>query len=231
MAGVQTKKRIIIPVIAVLMAALISLVWAGITYGWFEAVKETPGEVKFGSSDAYATVTFVDAQGDHTLSTNDSYYYEKGSSFEVDLFDKGAENYFSKMRVTVNFQGTTESCLRVQFIEQWKGPDGKIMRRPITSMGVNTGLWINLWLTESTFYYWDASAGADGWRVSSPVTVKEVGDKELSLPDLLSFPLITSGAGFNEQAPGTTLRLGIKVQSVQFNRYQEIWGIDAYPTR
>ena len=239
MTGFRIKKRIIIPVAAVLMATFIMLVWVGVSYGWFDAVRDTPPEtVRFGSVEAYATVNFVNGSGqtEHTLSTGDAYYYAAESSFGVDLFNTGAENYFGKMRINITFRGTIESCIRVVFTEEWKNAAGQIVRQPLTlygadgsgvgdNSGINGSLWIDLRRSNSIFYYSDISDPVSGWRISGP-KVNEYGNQASR-----SLPLITKGAVFSEPMAGTTLRIGIKVESVQFNRYQEIWGLDSYPTR
>ena len=242
MAGVQTKKRIIIPAVAVLMAALISLVWGGVTYGWFDAVRDTPPEtVNFGNSEAYAIVTFVDEYNqEHTLSTtdvdedNELIYNPADSSFSVDLFTPTALNYFGKMRMRVFFRGTTETCIRVIYTEEWKDASGKIMRQALTpygadgsgvgdNSGINSSLWIDLRRNDSIFYYSDISDPVNGWRISSPKVGGVVQQRSL--------PIITKGPVFTEPLAGVTMRIGIRVESVQFNRYREIWGITSYPTR
>ncbi len=223
MAGIRIKKKILIPVCAALMAALALVLWAGVTYGWFESKRETPGTVSFGSSDAYGTVSFRagDGAAAHTLAHSDAYYNNNKYSFQAELVTKSASNYLGHMRLTVYFRGTEETCLRVRIVEEWKDALGRKKRMPLTTMAYDNTKWIDNRKEDNAFYYSDVGNAADGWRI-----------KNANTTDVTELRLVTGDPViYSPLAAGTVLTIGIVVETVQFNRYQEIWKLKEYPSR
>lgn len=205
------------------MAALALFIWAAVAYGWFEAKKEKPGTMTFGNSEALGVVSFRagdNGEAAHTLSRTDPYYNAVKQSFTVELFDGSKPNYFGRMRLDITYVGTGASCLRVIIVEEWKDASGRIMRMPATAYGINSSKWIDNRKADLAFYYSDISDPDEGWFVNNETAAGTT-----------FLPLITGDPQYSEPLAGTVLTISIIIETVQFNRYKEIWGLAAYPAR
>lgn len=231
--------------LCVLQCALLAVALSGCaTKAWY--IKETEGEVTidFGNMEVASRVYFDGVPSNHAVNDPDMYgfYTAKGTPSET-----SEPNYLANLRIDIYFKGISSNYLRVYLAESWvmQDSEGEIILRSIfTKYLCENSLWIdNRQGTAATsndgYYYYNnlLSARDDPYEICYRPDESGGGDGlDYNLKaGWITMPLITGAdsawlAG-NYQQAGTYLKIKVLAEAVQINRYKQIWGIDALPSR
>lgn len=161
----------------------------------------------------------------------------------VNLVDKNAANYIGNLRFVVKYTGTSPAYIRMQMLEQWTESDVFIesLIPPYNVPADNDGIFLYSGERQLLFPSYKSAGeqpqSGTGWYdnrqrdfcyyYNAPVYPYEAGGTVyMLLLNGLSDENVQSLGNIRE---GVTMRLMLKLQAVQPNRYREFFGIDKLP--
>ena len=225
----MTKKTIYKLITACLAVALTVFALAACdTYAWLIREREDEHGTVFGDFRVTVNTWFDDGTSTPRPPVID------GDAVHVSL-DRTAPDYWRNLRTDIIFEGTGEAYLRVMIFEIWtetvtdaQGNDNEfLLRAPFVSYyGLRNSYWLDnrrenpQFANDMFVYYFNpASAHDDPFMLSNP-------------PDnpRRVLRLITGVPEFaTVERPNVSLRIRIRAEAVQRNRYREVWGIGSMP--
>lgn len=229
------KKRLqkrITAYITALMLAVFSFVIVNTAYGWFEIKLEEDTVLDFGNGEAFAVIDFGElrgtgADGNHTYwDEMQTPVYTNGEI--VFSFDdsKSLINYWSFIRVRIEYRGIGSSYMRLCLIEEWTDKTtGKGLRLPRGGYSIRADLWIDKSIEEHYFYYCNqkAAPGTDPYEIYQP----SLTGSPVYIEFIFNGPYIQLPGQYSNR----NLKLKVLVETVQSNRFSALWGIDSMPVR
>ena len=231
------KKRRLAIFLALAFIAAVVLGCFAVAYGWFEVTEDKDGDIGFGSVKSVCDVYFMSGGSKHDASG----FLTEGGIIEAELIDATAVNYYGNLRVDLIVRATASICARVRITEMWTNDRGEIARMPYTHYTVDAanhsvdmstgeprfvindtvvkeGIWYDNRKKDLSFYYFNTSAAdAEKWYINMQ---DEPSEKVIRLIE---------GVTFTEPTEGSRLRIRFVAETVQFNRYRELWHLDSYP--
>lgn len=196
------KGRKKIAAIIISVVAVVAIVSG--TLAWYTSTTSLMQNGKLFGFTSSARVYFKLSDGTEYNATTD-----KDGLYVLSL-DSNAKNYVGNLRINVVQKGYSKCYTRVQMNAEWVKPDGTIAQ--------------NITLPYKFADKWFDNRNND-YCVYCKENSKLYGDYDKSI--------IT---GFDEETfiknnltESATPRISVSVESVQVNRYQQLWGIDKLP--
>lgn len=199
----KLNKRAIVVLVAVV--AVIAIV--GGSLAWFVTSSSLSQKFSISGFEVAADVYFMD----DTVKWNASNFKDENGLYILSL-NPDDSNYIGNLRVDVGHSGA-KSCVRVRMNHEWTLADGSVAQYN-TAVPYKFGEeWFDNRNTDYCVYYKGTdNSGKAAFTKSALIT------------------------GFNEKdfdtsgfVDGVTVKVMIQVDSVQTNRYPQMWNIDKLP--
>lgn len=199
----KLNKRAIVVIVAVV--AVIAVV--GGSLAWFVTSSSLLQKFSISGFEVAADVYFMDGETKY----NASNFKDENGLYKLSLDSKDS-NYIGNLRVDVGHSGA-KSCVRVRMNHEWTLADGTVAQYNAAVPYTIGSDWYDNRNTDYCIYYKGAdNSGKADFAKSAVIT----GFDESSFD--------TSGF-----VDGVSVRVMIQVDSVQVNRYPQIWNIDKLP--
>ena len=211
--------------VPIVLAVVLALLIAG-TLALFTNTISGVRRFTLSNFTSGVTVTFVDPTTSAVTTASPVGSAGGGSYYAVSM-NSAATNYLENLHVSVNFQGTGVGLIRVRIAEEWSRTDGTPSVRTVypykslvpyaiagtaynSTTGGNQRAWFDNRANDLCFYY------------ATPVS--SVNQRTIPLINGVDTSDLDLGA-----IKADTVRILIKVDVVQVNRYPQYWGMNALP--
>lgn len=189
---------------AVIICAVAVLAIVAGSLAWYTSTNSLSVAGNLLGFKTYASVSFEDQNGKmHTAQTDENGLYTMSLN-PSDL------NYIGNLRVFVIHKGYAKSYVRVKLSVQWTMPDGTVTQNTVLPYSFDDN-----WYDNRSSDYYVYCTQDSGLFNSYDKSIITGFDSE-------KFESLT----LTETA---TPKIAITAESVQINRYRQIWGIDSLP--
>jgi len=236
--SIINRKVSLIAVVCLIFVIAFAAVACG-TYAWLTRQDDYNVQTPFGNFRAWTEISFdgvdfeVPEEGDLLLGLRTS-----------------DTNYWGDLRVNIVVEGLGEIYLRVMVLEIWTetitvgGTETEfILRAPITNFdfGYDAGSGYDFWLdnrrvnpennNDLFVYYFNHERYSDGPNdlINDPFMISLEPVQGSDDPPRREIPLITYVPTFEVERLDIQLRMRIRVEAVQRNRFREVWGMHELP--
>lgn len=193
--------------IVIIVAIVAAIAVVGSSLAWFVAQTSKSQTFFLSGIKTSATVYFANGKTDV-----DAEKYKDENGLYLLSLNKDDENYIGKLKVIVKRSGSA-CCLRVKTAFEWQLADGSVSSFTTNIPFVFNDDWYDNRSTDYCVYY----KGEDSSGKATAETLYLIKSFDESKFDV-------SGI-----ASGTSVKVLIEVDAVQFNRYPQLWKIDKLP--
>lgn len=203
----------------IIIAALLigAALMTTITYAWLQQDQESRHTLVTSSVTIAPAVSFVKAGVPEGVA-GESFMYN--GYYIVDLNNPAADNYYTKLRVKIQFKGVTKSYIRVHLadmgvVETYEDSSkvNNIYLKENTEFNMDHTRWVDNRIYDDYYYYiHDMGYGRGIFR-----TETELYETELDF--------ISGISGISDVENGK-MYLDIQAEAVQFNRIETFWGMN-----
>ena len=197
----MNKGRKRIAVIIVSIVAVIAVVSGSLA--WYSSTTSMSQQAKLTGFQSNGYVYFATENGNYKAVADDNGLYTLS-------LDPAARNYVGNLRINVIQKGYARYYVRVKMNVQWTMPDGTIAQN-ITLPYTFEEKWYDNRAEDYCVYYTDTTGLFEKYDQSIITGF----DEETFLKGSLTESAVP--------------KLAVTVESVQINRYAQIWGIDKLP--
>lgn len=198
----MNKGRKRIAAILISVVAVIAIVSGSLA--WYTSTTSLQQNGKLLGFTSSARVYFLLSDGTKYSATAD-----KDGLYKLSL-DSNAKNYVGNLRINVIQKGYSKCYTRVKMNVEWVMPDGTIAQ--------------NITLPFKFAEKWFDNRN-DDYYVYCTENSKLYGDFDKSIITEFDEETFIN----NNLTKSATPRIAVSVESVQINRYQQVWGIDKLP--
>lgn len=210
----QNKKRRLNPLVIVALVVCALAVIYSATTAWL--TNSIPNPIRFTMLEDFNYQMNVYFEGGETVVSDFDCNSDAITPINVNYTDPSAANYVGKLRVEIKQVGSGVAYTRVRVSHEWvNSVSGRLQGDSYLPYTVNTDEFVDKRGSDG-YIYFDGTMPANG-EYTAVINGFDAAGFDASTVSSLS---------------GTTqLLLNVSVDAVQFNRYQQIWGMDTIPWR
>lgn len=194
-------------VLTVIVALIAIIAVVGSSLAWF--VTRTSKTQRFSVFGINVTETVSFSDGKRSIGAEK--YKDEDGLYTLSL-DKNDENYIGNLRIYLEKSGI-KCCLRVKMVYEWSNADGSVKQHDVMVPYVFDSEWYDNRNTDYCVYY----QGADKSGKAASTAFYLINGFDESSFDTTVFE------------DGTTVKVLIEIDAVQFNRYPQMWNIEKLP--
>lgn len=213
----QNKKRRLNPLVIVALAICALAVIYSATTAWLTA--SIPNPIRFTQLEDFnykMNIYFENGESDVTVVSDYDCDSAAINPISVDYSNPAAENYVGKLRVEIKQEGSGVAYTRVKLSHEWfNSVTGRLQGDSYLPYNINADDFVDKRDVDG-YIYFDGTMSANG----DYTTV-------INGFDSAAFDAST----VSSLSGDTELLINVSVDAVQFNRYQQIWGMDSIPWR
>ncbi len=210
----QNKKRRLNPLVIVALVICALAVIYSATTAWLTS--SIPNPIRFTQLEDFDYQMNVYFDGGNVVVSNFDCDSESIDPISVNYSDPSAANYVGKLRVEIKQTGSGVAYTRVRVSHEWlNSVTGRLQGDSYLPFTVNTEEFVDKRDSDG-YIYFDGTMPANGDYMSV-----------INGFDSAAFDASTVSSLSGE----TQLLINVSVDAVQFNRYQQIWGMDTIPWR
>lgn len=196
------KSRRSIAALIICLVAVVAIVSGSLA--WYSSTNSLTQLGYLAGFKTTANVYLLNSEGKQiTPQTDDNGLYILST-------DPKADNYIGNLKVNVIHKGGANSYVRVKMNVQWTMPDGTVTQNIVTPFTF-AEKWYDNRDNDYCVYYTEDT----GLFESYDKSIITGFDRELFEAEALTL--------------NATPKVAISVESVQINRYQQVWGLEALP--
>ena len=210
----QNKKRRLNPlVIVALMICALAVIYSSTT-AWL--TNSIPNPIRFTKLEDFNYQVNIYFEGGETVVSDFDCDSAAISPIEVNYSDPNAANYVGKLRVEIRQAGSGIAYSRVRVSHEFvNSVSGRLQGASYLPYTIDTDNFVDKRDTDG-YVYFNGAMSAD----SEYVTVVNGFDSA-----------VFDSSAVSTLSGTTELLINVSVDAVQFNRYQQLWGMDTIPWR
>lgn len=210
----QNKKRRLNPFVIVALVLCALVVIYSSTTAWL--TNSIPNPIRFTQLEDFNYQVKIYFEGGETVATDFDVDSAAINPIEVNYTDSSAANYVGKLRVEIRQLGSGVAYSRVRVSHEWiNSVSGRLQSDSYLPYTLNTDSFVDKRDSDGYAYFDGSMSESDGY-----VAV-------ISGFDSAKF----DSSNVSALSGTTQLLINVSVDAVQFNRYQQIWGMNTIPWR